>query len=326
MDVPLTQSGQFDDSQSHSVDNIAWNTVRSSAALSETGSNRGVVLVQLKLKQVIVKSSQEPAREMFLTRLCRHLGVSAPNCRFVPSSSKEHKLIVQHVRGLTKRPVFVVQEFVHGTTLSNIKVTPKLAQYFTCGAQGDPILRGLGRILALDCFCNNWDRVPLIHHNSGNFGNVILQLDGSQGRLIAIDNAMTGIRKLAGPSMNPIYKEYLNTFESLLFDVSKSGPKKECDRVLKLRSLLLRQCGLRLGELEGQAIQIGIAEMCLRLADFASREKLAEEKKIVSEMAERGTWYQADLERIDLEYLGDMFDIVKKHESAIAKSFKGSFY
>jgi hypothetical protein len=58
------------------------------------------------------------------------------------------------------------------------------------------VLRAIGRIMALDVFTNNWDRIPLIHDNMGNFGNVILQQpEENVAILVAIDNAMTGIRK-----------------------------------------------------------------------------------------------------------------------------------
>ncbi len=49
--------------------------------------------------------------------------------------------------------------------------------------------------------------------------------------------------------------------------------------------------------------------MLLRLAEF---ERFAEEKAAVAEMVtQRDTWYNADLERVDLSFIADLHRIVK---------------
>lgn len=98
---------------------------------------------------------------------------------------------------IPRRPVVLVMEFVEGTTLERLK--PDLAEkYFSVKSPlSGPILRQVGRIMALDVVCNNWDRIPLIHDNSGNFGNIMLQTHVEEGFLVAIDNAFTGIRKVS---------------------------------------------------------------------------------------------------------------------------------
>lgn len=328
MDVPLTASGQFDSDASGSIDNVAWGTVKGSSPLSETGSNRGVVLVSLLTKKLVLKSSQEPAREMFLTRLCRHLGVAAPACRFVLAGSDEYVQISQRVRGLTTRPVFVIQEYVEGTTLSQIRMRSNRlpggaspAPLFSAESPGGrQLLRALGRIMCLDVFTNNWDRIPLIHHNAGNFGNVILQYHGEEARLVAIDNAMTGIRKFFGPNnRNRVYDEYCNTVENLVKAIVFSGPGLECPQIQNVRGLLNARCALELTPKDALVIQMGVAEMFVRLADF---DKFAEEKEIVAGLCFKNAWYDADLERIDLVFLEDMHNIAKRHKDEILKKYK----
>jgi hypothetical protein len=163
---PLTESGQFDESSSASLDDIVWSNVRNCRRLAEGGeSNRGVVIGEFNGKKIVVKSSQEPAREMFLTRLCRHLGVSAPAIRFVVAGSKEYKEMGRAVRA--DKPVMLVMEFVHGKTLGRISHDAAVKYFSSESAHSSTVLRAVGRIMALDVFTNNWDRIPLIHDNKG---------------------------------------------------------------------------------------------------------------------------------------------------------------
>lgn len=207
-EVPLTASGQYDESGSADIDHVQWSSVRATRHLSSTGLRaNGVVVVDLaKQSSVVVKSSMEPAREMFLTRLCRHLGVAAPSMRFVHRGTAEYAQMLRATH-VVERPVLCLQDFVKGVTLEQLTTQHAQLYFRSTSKQSSPVLRALGRIMGLDVFFNNWDRVPLIHDNRGNFGNVILQDGGAEGRLVAIDNAMTGIRsQIGGGKPNPQYQ------------------------------------------------------------------------------------------------------------------------
>lgn len=161
MEVPLTTSGTWNDAASADIDNIAWASLSAATHVSANGeTSSGVVICTLaKAQKVVAKFSQEPARELFLTRICRHLGVSAPHIRLVPSYSDEYKRMWGALgrRGAQSMlPVVVVMEFVSGTTLDCM--TPALAKlYFSCASpKSAPVLRSLGRIMALDVALNNW--------------------------------------------------------------------------------------------------------------------------------------------------------------------------
>jgi hypothetical protein len=337
LNPPLTESGQFDgacdgnmaflclsrlfsDNSSASIDVIAWSTLRNCKHVSEGGeSSRGIVVAELLTKKIVLKSSQEPAREMFLTRLCRWLGVAAPAIRFVVSGSDEYRQMSRAVHGMTLRPVVLVMEFVSGMTMSRISAAA-WAKYFSCDSPlAKPVLRAIGRIMALDVLTNNWDRVPLIHDNRGNFGNVILQEppDGS-AVLVAIDNAMTGIRREYGGRRNPMYDAYLGKVRKLCEQLVASGKKNECALIGDVRRLIGSRTPAKLGAKEGLALQWGVAEMFCRIAKF---DKLEEEKRIVGAMTHHDTWFLADLERVDLVFLGDVQGVIREYEQRLRKEY-----
>ena len=299
---------------------ISWNTLRNCRHVSEGGeSSRGIVLAELLTKKVVIKSSQEPAREMYLTRLCRWLGVAAPAVRFVVAGSDEYDQMSRAVRGLTLRPVVLVMEYVEGVTMSRIPAAASSA-FFSCESPlAKPVLRAVGRIMALDVFTNNWDRIPLVHDNGGNFGNVILQQPREGGAvLVAIDNAMTGIRREYGGRRNAMYDAYLGKVRRLCAQLAESGKKSECDLITQVRRVISHRTPAKLGAKEGLALQWGVAEMLCRIARF---DRLEEEKRIVGEMMHSDAWFLTDLERVDLVFLTDVQAVIQEYEERLRKEY-----
>ena len=118
---PLTDSGFFETSSSASVDNVVWSQIRACRNVSAGGEDkRGVVIAQHGNGKIVFKSSQDPAREVFLTRLCRHLGVSAPAIRLLARGTPEYGKMSGVVRGLVLRPAVLVMEFVEGEVLGGV--------------------------------------------------------------------------------------------------------------------------------------------------------------------------------------------------------------
>ncbi len=340
LNPPLTESGQFDgeevkcflcrhserppflaESSSASIDVIAWATVCNCRNVSEGGeSNRGIIVAELLKKKIVIKSSQDPAREMFLTRLCRWLGVSAPAVRFVVCDTDEYTQMSRVVRGMTMRPVVLVMEFVQGTTLNKVNGTND-QRFFRCNVpEAKPVLRSIGRIMALDVFTNNWDRIPLIHDNSGNFGNVILQRpEENVAILVAIDNAMTGIRREYGGRRNSMYDAYLEKVRKLCQQLVKCGEEKECALIQSVRSNISSRTAVQMGPKEGLIIQAGVAEMMCRIAKF---DKLTEERDAVAKMVTMNDpWFASDLERVDLVFLGDVQAMIRSFEDDLRKAY-----
>jgi hypothetical protein len=151
-------------------------------------------------------------------------------------------------------------------------------------------------------------------------GNVILQHSETEGgRLVAIDNAMTGIRREVGPKRNPQYDVYLNKVMRLLDDILAAGPRQACAAV----SRVLGAIPVNMGPEEGVVVQTGLAEMFVRLAKF---DRFAEEKETVQGMGPAwDPWYAADLERIDLDYLGDMHRLVRSRQDELLRVYQDCF-
>ena len=70
---------------------------------------------------------------------------------------------------------------------------------------GQQRLGELARLLLLDVLLNNGDRLPLIHANRGNAGNVMLCR--GNGQVVAIDSAASAINKAAYPEQYQAYLE-----------------------------------------------------------------------------------------------------------------------
>ena len=63
--------------------------------------------------------------------------------------------------------IVVVMEYIDGKDLETIDFEQCSSIFSTADGQPNERLRALGRLLALDIVCNNWDRLPLLWDNSG---------------------------------------------------------------------------------------------------------------------------------------------------------------
>jgi len=59
-------------------------------------------------------------------------------------------------------------EYIDGKDLETIDFEQCSSIFSTADGQPNERLRALGRLLALDIVCNNWDRLPLLWDNSGS--------------------------------------------------------------------------------------------------------------------------------------------------------------
>ena len=62
------------------------------------------------------------------------------------------------------------------------------------GDEGERRLRHLGRLMAFDLAVNNFDRLPLVWGNKGNFGNIMVSKDEKR-QMIGIDFGVNPIKK-----------------------------------------------------------------------------------------------------------------------------------
>ena len=107
-------------------------------------------------------------------------------------------------------------EFVRGDALPERRGSEALAR----GAGS--FMRGLGRVLALDTFLNNWDRLPALRAwpHQGNLGNLLVDEGGD---LVAIDQT---VKVLTEPQKRAEYYNALRAFVDEVFQ-APSGSAAE---------------------------------------------------------------------------------------------------
>ena len=264
LEVPLTESAIFDVSKSASLERLDWDNA--CAFKTSSGGSAGVFFVEFKRDdgkhvKCVVKGSPETAREVFVARLARSLGISCPHVRVIPYCDIEFKDLQQVISKLAQgedrhkasknlnRPQILIMEFVDGISLYELN-KDLVEKYFNAKSElSKDVLCTLGKVLALDCFLNNFDRVPLIHNNEGNYANVMLQ---DNGKIIAIDNAMYPIAKMVSGKENTQHGKYLEKLEELLSQLKKCGHSEEAPLITSLREKMLTGCGVPLGKEEGK--------------------------------------------------------------------------
>jgi hypothetical protein len=86
--------------------------------------------------------------------------------------------------------------------------------------------------MSLDVVTNNFDRFPLIWHNNGNIGNVIIQSQATDGRIVGIDNNCICIKK-----EYDTYTRYIQKVTELVDHLVKS-PLTEFEGMSRVRYVL----------------------------------------------------------------------------------------
>ena len=81
------------------------------------------------------------------------------------------------------RATLLLMEYVSGIDL--LHLDPNKAASLFKETQGKENLKGIGKLIVLDFILNNWDRLPIIWDNEGNYANIMFQDDGS---VVGIDN------------------------------------------------------------------------------------------------------------------------------------------
>lgn len=149
-------------------------------------------------------SSSNLCAELFGTFCMRHFGLPAPNCT-VPNQLESKTIVrtvlaqdnmdkdgMEGVRLLKMRyskgnRMLLLMEFVHGS-------------YVHAASKNDhwaSVLVQLGRIATIDAVLNNFDRMPVVHKNTGNIKNWLLHQDTTV-TVVPIDQATSAIKVDAG--------------------------------------------------------------------------------------------------------------------------------
>jgi len=198
-----------------------------------------------------------------------------------------------------KRPFIMVMEFVEGVDFEHLGEKELL---FLSGENGKNGLRKIGRLVGLDMFINNWDRLPVVWQNDGNLGNIFIQVQDSKCRIVGLDQAVTCIHTTVN---NIGYKNYLDRVKTF-FEAVVTSPDKESVQVKKVRELLQTFTGFDITEKGTIEIQMGIIETVLKLSEEFKMEDLVNLKEDLNKWIEQD-WEQVWKKMIDLIYL-DFFN------------------
>lgn len=169
------------------------------------GGSGGVFVLKVPQGAVCLRGAQLSPGELFAQLLATALAVRTAGLRVVGPHQDE---IVSIRGGLQSasaeedagiKRIFVayfdsiaVMEYVDGVPMMGMPAHEQLS-----AARGEsPLWTQLGRLMAFDMLINNFDRLPLVWSNEGNFGNVML---GSRlGPVIGIDQSVNLINHPAG--------------------------------------------------------------------------------------------------------------------------------
>eukprot|EP01105_Mastigella_eilhardi_P021398 TRINITY_DN517_c1_g1_i1.p1 TRINITY_DN517_c1_g1~~TRINITY_DN517_c1_g1_i1.p1 ORF type:complete len:959 (-),score=233.08 TRINITY_DN517_c1_g1_i1:75-2735(-) len=139
------------------------------------------------------------------------------------------------------RAFFLVMELAPGKPLDNL--TAREASTFalrstlqvTCAEDvheaehANRAVRELGRLIALDILCNNWDRIPLLWPNEGNVHNIFFDVEDRS--VYGIDNSMATIPK--GPKRDA----YIARLRKVLSNIT-AAPSVVCEEMAAVRQFL----------------------------------------------------------------------------------------
>eukprot|EP00730_Choanoeca_flexa_P013546 TRINITY_DN5442_c0_g1_i1.p1 TRINITY_DN5442_c0_g1~~TRINITY_DN5442_c0_g1_i1.p1 ORF type:complete len:414 (+),score=88.40 TRINITY_DN5442_c0_g1_i1:87-1328(+) len=203
--------------------NIDWHEGLLGVERSAAGAE-GVFFVQTTTGALVVKGSRNLAAECFASMLALRVGVYCPPWRIIPMANAEGQSMLYYLGELDamgrvatnigSQTHVVLKAFVAGRNLDAHTAEDMQTIFGKSHAETEAQKRRineLARLLLLDVLLNNGDRLPLIHDNRGNPGNVML-CRGS-GQVVAIDSAMAAINKRDYPEQ---YQAYLDKVGSLV--------------------------------------------------------------------------------------------------------------
>ena len=160
----------------------------------------GVYFIELaNSRAVVVKCPKSPAPELFGNYLCESFGVRNAKIRAIRRNGYEGRRVVRTllkfyleqggsckesdalaVRSAFKVPIFLLMEYIPGRELAELSVTSPVA--LRTALTSPSTLHSFGRLLALDCVLNNFDRLPfgLWQNAGGNPSNIFFTVQSNE--------------------------------------------------------------------------------------------------------------------------------------------------
>eukprot|EP00045_Choanoeca_perplexa_P007536 m.69247 g.69247 ORF g.69247 m.69247 type:complete len:414 (-) comp14111_c0_seq1:3162-4403(-) len=321
----LDSQFKFDAKQAYmrrDIYNIDWHEGLKGVQRSAAGAE-GVFFVETSSGALVVKGSRNLASESFASMLALRVGVYCPPWRIITMANAEGQSMLHHLNELDSmgrvatnigsQTHVVLKAFVAGRNLDAYN-SDDMQHIFTSGGaiseSGQRRLSELSRLLLLDVLINNGDRLPLIHDNRGNPGNVML-CRGS-GQVIAIDSAIASINKATYPEQ---YQAYLDRVGQLCDGLVASCEGGDCTKTVtapfeNVRSKLLEFTGFGLSD-EG---------LCYLQDKFLEAARSMHANKSINRMELR-TWRQllsqfdpplVGMDWISVDFVMDIWNVIEE--------------
>jgi hypothetical protein len=288
---------------------------------------------------VVVKGSPDIVKEVFASRLAAMVGVLAPDVRVLDyrNPTNEWKIMKTQIKEFTtkenrdadltkaqkvlKRAFLIVMEVFLGTDLE--KIRRQAAQdLFIMDESKSPkqikntkrLLRQLGKLVAFDMLCNNWDRLPVIWDNEGNLRNIRVEHIGvDEPNIVALDNTITCI-----------IPDNFNTYEEKLRDclaALTTDVNAEYKGYKTVREVLSFTSSVDFTEREIREMQIGTLEGIIEIAKLTP-ETLTKMKEEFSKMVVQD-WenvWASGVESINIDFLTSVINIMQEYVPAAQKT------
>jgi len=158
----------------------------------------------------------------------------------------------------------------------------------------------------MDIVCNNWDRLPIMWNNEGNFRNIMLHHNPDtedDWEVVGIDNGFFPINKEVAAIS---YANYMKRVEEYMTAIAQH-PDQEAEDTKKMRECLYLSTQWQIGEEASIEIQHGIVEQARMFAGW-SMEDLETLKRHVQDMIHQdwaNVWHDG-VKAINVEMMYDV--------------------
>jgi len=152
-------------------------------------------------------------------------------------------------------PILTVMEYINGESIFSFDLKLLVDENQNLSNLGKKICIQIGNLVIFDALINNWDRIPAIWDNEGNFGNFLISK--TQG-LISIDSTISSIANLQSSQC----EVYLEKVRKLLFEVENFEKLKpqELKYISKIRDFFKMNVNFDVGDEGMKLIRQGMAD------------------------------------------------------------------
>jgi len=169
-------------------------------------------------------------------------------------------------------------EFVKGKDLEQLG--PHAKAFFQ-REHGQRLLKEMGQLTCLDIVTNNWDRLPIIWDNEGNFRNLYLEEEEgpdntTRWNVVGIDQGLSAVKKEVHPEG---HEKYMNRVEALMDQIVEK-PNEEAAELLRFRECLYTSLALELTSQDSLEIQAGILESARAFARLELKDLVDLKEKV----------------------------------------------